>query len=82
LQSRLQRYGWTNTFHSVPRRPSSGAQHYGRGGAANVFKPSEDELAAVKDGKFDNAVDDSSSRKSSEFETLAAKGKAFLFGKK
>jgi hypothetical protein len=65
----------------VPRRPSSGAQHYGRGGAANVFKP--EEIAAAQKASNDHAVDDSSSsRKSFEFESLAAKGKALLFGKK
>ncbi|OLN82059.1 hypothetical protein CCHL11_08682 [Colletotrichum chlorophyti] len=54
---------------AVPRRESAGAAHFGRGGAANIFKGSAEEEAAAKKAKADGpaAVDDedaSSLRKS------------------
>ncbi|KAK7416118.1 hypothetical protein QQX98_005446 [Neonectria punicea] len=58
---------------AVARRSSSGAQYAGRGGAGNVFKGEEAELAR-KAGN-DQAIDDGP-------ETLATKGKNWLFGKK
>jgi hypothetical protein len=71
--------------NSVPRRPSAGASHYGRGGAANVFKGDEDVLQKVN-SKKDSAVDDSSSQKSGDSEkgpkNLVSKVKQSLFGKK
>lgn len=53
---------------SVPRRDSAGATHYGRGGAANIFKGSAEDEAAAQKAKAEgtSAVDDdeSSLRKS------------------
>ena len=44
----------------IPRRPSSGEYHGVRGGAGNVFRPSEDELLAARDYeervKYDKTV--------------------------
>jgi hypothetical protein len=73
----------TSVTGSVPRRESAGAQHAGRGGAGNVFKADEVDLA--RQASHENAVDDSSSAS----DTLAAKpvpapskAKNWLFGKK
>ncbi|KEY64960.1 hypothetical protein S7711_08201 [Stachybotrys chartarum IBT 7711] len=57
---------------AVPRRPSSGAQHAGRGGAGNVFTGDEADLMRVPSP---DAVDDSS-------DSFVSKGKQWLFGKK
>ena len=75
---------------SVPRRYSSGAQHAGRGGAGNVFKDTEDGAELVRKASREQAiVDDSTAaaRRSNSpampaAESLAAKGKNWLFGKK
>ncbi|TGO62234.1 hypothetical protein BCON_0021g00470 [Botryotinia convoluta] len=69
-----------------PRRESSSSSHVGRGGAANVFKPSEAEIvAARKDTKWGNAVSDEDeldySKPDNKIEPqkgLADKGKAWL----
>lgn len=63
----------TLSLFSVPRRASSSAQHAGRGGAGNVFKGEEAELA--RKASNDQAVDDSP-------ESVVAKGKNWFFGKK
>lgn len=60
----------------VVRRPSAGA-YAGRGGAGNIFHADE-----IKANKRDHAVDDASSGKSVDFESLASKGKEWLFGRK
>lgn len=57
------------------RRSSSGAQHAGRGGAGNIFHADE-----VPQKPVEHAVDDSASSKSAD--SLAKKGKQFLFGRK
>ncbi|KAM0332595.1 hypothetical protein ACHAQA_002879 [Verticillium albo-atrum] len=66
----------------APRRTSSGAAHYGRGGAANIFKASpEEQAAAAKAANLESAIedDDSSSHKRRRSSAeLAAKGKAWL----
>lgn len=65
----------------IARRSSSNAAHYGRGGAANVFREGTDEHAAAKKAGLESAIDDDGSsthsrgRRSAE---LAARGKAFL----
>lgn len=67
---------------SNPRRESPSSSHVGRGGAANVFKPSEAEIAAArKDVKWDSAISDEDEPDYSKPETekgLAEKGKAWL----
>lgn len=78
--------------HSVPRRESNGATHYGRGGAANVFKTGSEEEAAAKKAKAEATAaveDDESSLRKTPSPTggrrspedgngLAAKGKQWL----
>lgn len=58
---------------SVARRESQGAQHSGRGGAGNFFK--SDDAEQAKQAANSSAVDEKP-------DGLAAKGKAFLLGKK
>jgi hypothetical protein len=42
-----------------PLTESLGSQHIGRGGVANVFKPSKEEIDATqKDNKWESAVGD------------------------
>ncbi|ESZ98254.1 hypothetical protein SBOR_1350 [Sclerotinia borealis F-4128] len=90
-QSQLESQAMPNSnpkSSSNPRRESpSSSSHVGRGGAANVFNPSEADIAAArKDGKWDDAVSDEdepdySKHDSSKHETekgLADKGKAWL----
>lgn len=62
-----------NRYDSVARRESTGAQHSGRGGAGNFFKGDDAEQA--KHASNSSAIDEKP-------EGLAAKGKAFLLGKK
>lgn len=52
-----------NTPHRHPRRESASNTHVGRGGAANIFKPSAAELeGAKKDGaKWESAIGDEGS---------------------
>jgi hypothetical protein len=69
------------SLHSIPRRPSSGAQHYGRGGAANVFKP-EDVVAPQNESAIDDSASSHHRKSLEQLENLAARGKAMLFGKK
>lgn len=57
------------------RQSSSGAQHAGRGGAGNVFHPDE-----VPQKPVEHDVEDTASSKSAD--SLAKKGKQFLFGRK
>ncbi|ROT36905.1 hypothetical protein SODALDRAFT_281424 [Sodiomyces alkalinus F11] len=67
----------------APRRSSSNVTYFGRGGAANIFRPGSDEAAAAK-ASFDSSavVDDSDSARSST--SIAARGKAWFhsLGKK
>jgi hypothetical protein len=63
---------------SLPRRESSSSTHVGRGGAANIFRPSQVEIEAAKwdKPKWESAVDDE------KVKGLADKGKEWLLGKK
>jgi len=69
----------------APRRESTHAEHVGRGGAANVFVPSAEEIAGAKRGnaKWESAIsDDGASSLKTERKKpigLADKGKEFLF---
>ncbi|KAJ4272386.1 hypothetical protein NW762_001099 [Fusarium torreyae] len=70
---------------AVPRRESYGAQHAGRGGAGNVFKDKEAEL--TRKPSNDEAITDEEEPKPAVSpavanESLAQKGKNWLFGKK
>lgn len=59
----------------MARRESHGAQHSGRGGAGNVLKGEESEMAEqARQAANDSAVDDNKD----EPKGLAAKGKALL----
>jgi len=64
-----------------PRRESTSSAHVGRGGAANVFKPSQAEVEAAKkdNAKWEGAVVDDGDNKT---KGLADKGKEWLFGRK
>jgi len=70
-----------------PRKESMNAAHVGRGGAANVFVPSQEEIAAAKASSNGSAVvgseDGSSFRGEVERRPhpigLADKGKEWLF---
>ncbi|KAJ6445537.1 phd finger domain-containing protein [Purpureocillium lavendulum] len=74
----------------VPRRFSSGAQHAGRGGAGNVFRDADDGADLARKASREQAVVDDGAaapgRNSSPVtpgaDSLAAKGKNWLFGKK
>lgn len=50
----------TNSLPSMPRRESGNNTHVGRGGAANVFKPSAADLETAKkdNAKWESAVGD------------------------
>ncbi|KAG9235097.1 hypothetical protein BJ875DRAFT_282776 [Amylocarpus encephaloides] len=64
----------------VTRRESGSQTHVGRGGAANIFKPSAEEISkAKKDAKWESPIGDDDNEKS---KGLAEKGKEWLFGKK
>ena len=70
-----------------PRRESTGSTHVGRGGAANVFRPSaeEAEKAKMDNAKWESAIADDKDEGKKQREKpkgLADKGKEFLFGKK
>ncbi|KAM0339478.1 hypothetical protein ACHAPU_010925 [Fusarium lateritium] len=70
---------------AVPRRPSYGTQYSGRGGAGNMFKDKEVELArkASNDGAItDEEEPTSANSPTAGGESLAQKGKNWLFGKK
>lgn len=72
--------GNANSFpNSVPRRASSSAQHAGRGGAGNVFKDDEAAQQLTRKASNEQAIDDGPISPS---ESLATKGKNWLFGKK
>lgn len=63
---------------SHPRRESANSTHVGRGGAANVFKPSDKEIEVAKrdNARWESAVvDDGKAEKG-----LADRGKEFLSG--
>lgn len=74
-----------------PRRPSNNEVHVGRGGAANVFRPSAEELAGAKsDQKWESAVSDDADvaltndkargGEKEDHRGLADKGKDYLDG--
>jgi hypothetical protein len=67
---------------SHPRRVSNSRAHVGRGGVANVFQPSQDEVAAAsRDNEvWESAVGDEP--KVLRDKGLAEKGKEWLFGSK
>ncbi|KAM5356335.1 hypothetical protein ACJ41O_002981 [Fusarium nematophilum] len=75
---------------AVPRRPSAGAQHSGRGGAGNIFKDGEAELTRKASNEQAISEEDepvpakaaSASAPAPAAESLAQKGKNWLFGKK
>lgn len=68
----------------VPRRESGSSTHVGRGGAANIFRPSQAEIDAAKsdNAKWENAIDSDSITKGNAPKGLADKGKDWLLGKK
>jgi len=68
----------------VPRRPSYGTQHSGRGGAGNVFKDKEVELTRKpsNEGAITDDEEPKSATSPTAGESLAQKGKNWLFGKK
>ena len=61
-----------------PRRESGSSTHVGRGGAANVFRPSQVEVETARrdNVKWESAVEDEKVR------GFADKGKEWLLGKK
>lgn len=67
---------------SVVRRPSAGAQHSGRGGAGNVFKDDEATRLSRKLSNDEAISEEDSASPAMQGESLAAKGKNWLFGKK
>ncbi|KAF4976932.1 hypothetical protein FZEAL_6467 [Fusarium zealandicum] len=70
---------------AVPRRPSAGAQHGGRGGAGNFFKDNEAELTRKASNEDAISEEDGPAAKpkpATPAESLAQKGKNWLFGKK
>lgn len=78
-----------NTRH--PRRESTSSTHVGRGGAANIFKPSAEEMAKAKSGngsakwEGESAVDDEKGERDGKAQApkgLADRGKEWLMGKK
>lgn len=64
-----------------PRRESMNSTHVGRGGAANVFKPSQAEIEAAKrdNRAWESAVADEKEGGKAE-KGLADRGKEFLSG--
>jgi hypothetical protein len=70
----------------APRRESTSSTHVGRGGAANVFKPSAEEIEKAKrdNAKWESAVgdDDSLKQGATKPKGLADKGKEWLMGRK
>lgn len=60
-----------------PRRESNASQHVGRGGAANVFHPTREELEQAK-RQGESAVEDSNQE---QYKGLADKGKEWLRAK-
>jgi len=70
----------------TPRRESTSSTHVGRGGAANVFKPSAEEIEKAKrdNAKWESAVGDDDSLKQGvpKPKGLADKGKDWLLGRK
>jgi len=69
-----------------PRRESTSNTHVGRGGAANVFKPSAEDVEKAKqdNAKWEDAIGDDGSVKSGEKKQprgFADKGKDWLFHK-
>jgi hypothetical protein len=81
---------------ATPRRESGNNTHVGRGGAANVFRPSAEDVARAKadNAKWESAVGDGEGesvdgervretrgRKEDE-KGLAERGREWLFGKK
>lgn len=68
-----------------PRRESTSSTHVGRGGAANVFKPTAEDIEKAKrdNAKWESAIgDDENPKQSEKPKGLADKGKDWLFGKK
>ncbi|TVY82633.1 hypothetical protein LSUE1_G002840 [Lachnellula suecica] len=66
-----------------PRRESTSSTHVGRGGAANIFKPSADDIAKAKsdNAKWESAIGDEE-KDVKKPQGLADKGKEWLMGKK
>lgn len=60
---------------TAPARRESATTHVGRGGAANIFKPSPEELAAMKQQQWESAVDEK------EGKGFADKGKEWILKK-
>ena len=73
----------------APRRESTSSTHVGRGGAANIFKPTAEEIEKAKkdNAKWESAVGDDDYVKNAKQgekkpQGLADKGKEWLLGKK
>ncbi len=65
----------------APRRESTSSAHVGRGGAANVFHPTQADIDAAKrdNAKWESAIADEKADKPST-KGLADKGKEWLGG--
>jgi len=64
-----------------PRRESTNSTHVGRGGAANVFRPSQDDIEAAKreNRVWESAIADEKGEEKVD-KGLADRGKEFLSG--
>lgn len=74
---------WTTAdlYLSQPRRESESKTHVGRGGVANVFQLSQDEIAAAtRDNEMECLIGDEP--RGILDKGLAEKGKEWLFGSK
>ena len=75
-----------NSERRQPRRESTSNPHVGRGGAANIFKPSAEEIEQAKrdSARSESAVGDDENLKRGEkkLKGLADKGKDWLLGRK
>ncbi|EPE28184.1 hypothetical protein GLAREA_04975 [Glarea lozoyensis ATCC 20868] len=72
-----------------PRRISENKSHIGRGGSANIYNPSPEDLEAAKKDKMkwesavaDEVVEGQKSGDQERSKGLAEKGKEWLFGRK
>jgi hypothetical protein len=74
---------------SAPRRISENKSHIGRGGSANIYNPTPEELETAKkdNAKWESAIQDEvmEGQKNGDRERskgLADRGREWLFGKK
>jgi len=70
------------TEASLPRRESESDTHVGRGGAANVFRPSEEEILTARrdNAAWESVISGETTRNRREM-GFADKGKEWLFKK-